>query len=118
MLEALLADFEYDGIETCAADGACSLACPVGIDTGEFIRELRAAEHGEGERRIAAVAARSWGTVERATRAALEHPREARALSGRLRRRGRRTKKRGEKKRRDGVGADNTRVRDSAQGIS
>jgi D-lactate dehydrogenase len=32
--EALLEEYEYDAIETCAADGTCRLACPVGIDTG------------------------------------------------------------------------------------
>ena len=82
VLESLLADFEYDGIETCAADGACRLACPVGIDTGEFIRELRAAERGEGgaahrRRRSPLVAgmsnsrrAQRWSTRARAGRRA------------------------------------------------
>src|SRR6185503_17060172 len=37
VLEALLDEFEYDAIETCAADGTCLLACPVGIDTGKFV---------------------------------------------------------------------------------
>src|SRR5207244_9973743 len=34
---ALLEQYEYDAIETCAADGSCMLACPVGIDTGKLI---------------------------------------------------------------------------------
>ena len=42
VLEALLDEFEYDAIQTCAADSACLLACPVGIDTGKFVKELRA----------------------------------------------------------------------------
>ena len=29
-------DYDYDAIQTCAADGTCELACPVGIDTGEL----------------------------------------------------------------------------------
>jgi D-lactate dehydrogenase len=41
-LEAALADFHYAGIDTCAADGLCATACPVGINTGEFIKSLRA----------------------------------------------------------------------------
>jgi D-lactate dehydrogenase len=88
VLEALLADFEYDGIETCAADGACRLVCPVGIDTGAFIRELRAVERSDTEQQLAGAAARSWRAVEIATRAALEHPGAARRVAGRLRRAG------------------------------
>lgn len=35
-------DFLYAGIETCAADGMCATACPVGINTGEYVKGLRA----------------------------------------------------------------------------
>jgi D-lactate dehydrogenase len=35
-------DFLYAGIETCAVDGLCATACPVGINTGEYIKGLRA----------------------------------------------------------------------------
>lgn len=35
-------DFFYAGIETCAADGLCATACPVGINTGEYVKRLRA----------------------------------------------------------------------------
>jgi D-lactate dehydrogenase len=35
-------DFLYAGIETCAADGLCATACPVGINTGDYIKRLRA----------------------------------------------------------------------------
>ena len=34
--------FRYAGDETCATDGLCSVSCPVGIDTGKFIKKLRA----------------------------------------------------------------------------
>ena len=37
-------DYTYAGIETCALDGLCGTACPVGIDTGKFIKKLRAEE--------------------------------------------------------------------------
>ena len=45
VLAALKRDYEYDGIDTCAADGSCKLVCPVGIDTGELVKSLRAASH-------------------------------------------------------------------------
>jgi D-lactate dehydrogenase len=41
-LASLMDDFTYAGIETCAADGLCATACPVGIDTGGYIKHLRA----------------------------------------------------------------------------
>lgn len=34
-------DYTYAGIDTCALDGLCGTACPVGIDTGKFIKKLR-----------------------------------------------------------------------------
>jgi len=33
--------YQYLGIDTCAATGLCAERCPVGINTGEFIKELR-----------------------------------------------------------------------------
>ncbi len=69
--KALAAEFEYDGLETCAADGSCVLACPLSIDTGKLVKELRAKEHSRLEEAVALRAARSWGTVEHASRAGL-----------------------------------------------
>jgi D-lactate dehydrogenase len=34
-------DFDYAGIQTCAVDGMCQTACPVGINTGDLIKRLR-----------------------------------------------------------------------------
>jgi D-lactate dehydrogenase len=68
---ALLEEYEYGSMETCAADGSCQLACPVGIDTGALIKELRQARHTERAERAALAAAKRWGTVEGATRAGL-----------------------------------------------
>ncbi len=64
----LEAEFEYDGLETCAADGSCQLVCPVGIDTGKLVKELRSREHPAAAEAGAAVAARHWGAVEAASR--------------------------------------------------
>jgi len=68
---ALLEEFEYEAMETCAADGSCQLACPVGIDTGLFVKEMRRARHTEGAERVALATAKRWGMVEGASRAAL-----------------------------------------------
>ncbi|NOX64905.1 MAG: 4Fe-4S dicluster domain-containing protein [Chlorobi bacterium] len=40
--DELIDSFKYYGEETCATDGLCSISCPVGIDTGKLIKELRA----------------------------------------------------------------------------
>jgi D-lactate dehydrogenase len=69
--KALLEELEYEVLETCATDGSCQLACPVGIDTGRLVKELRRAEHGRGAERQALLAARHWWGVEGASRFAL-----------------------------------------------
>ncbi|PCI59855.1 MAG: 4Fe-4S ferredoxin [Gammaproteobacteria bacterium] len=40
-LKQLQKDYQYFGIDSCAATGLCGQECPVGIDTGEFIKALR-----------------------------------------------------------------------------
>ncbi|MCG4454395.1 FAD-binding oxidoreductase [Pseudomonas sp. MMS21-TM103] len=39
---ALERDYRYQGIDTCAATGLCAQRCPVGINTGDLVRKLRA----------------------------------------------------------------------------
>ncbi|MNF32536.1 putative FAD-linked oxidoreductase [compost metagenome] len=39
---ALERDYQYQGIDTCAATGLCAQRCPVGINTGDLVRKLRA----------------------------------------------------------------------------
>ncbi|HUE90696.1 FAD-binding and (Fe-S)-binding domain-containing protein [Pseudomonas sp.] len=38
----LEAAYQYHGIDTCAATGLCAQRCPVGINTGDLVRQLRA----------------------------------------------------------------------------
>jgi len=40
-LDQLKKGFVYQGEQTCAADGLCSVHCPVGIDTGRLMKQLR-----------------------------------------------------------------------------
>ncbi|MCU1731510.1 MULTISPECIES: FAD-binding and (Fe-S)-binding domain-containing protein [unclassified Pseudomonas] len=46
---ALERDYQYQGIDTCAATGLCAQRCPVGINTGELVKKLRGevAHHGK-----------------------------------------------------------------------
>ncbi len=71
VLAALLDEYEYDGLETCAADGSCRLACPLGIDTGKLVKDLRGREHGPRAQRVALAAARRWAAFERGARVGL-----------------------------------------------
>jgi len=68
---ALEREYSYDGLDTCAADGSCRLACPLGIDTGKLVKELREERHSPRAEALALRGAKSWGSVERASRAAL-----------------------------------------------
>jgi D-lactate dehydrogenase len=42
-------DYHYQGIDTCAATGLCAQRCPVGINTGELVKKLRAQEATHGK---------------------------------------------------------------------
>jgi D-lactate dehydrogenase len=68
---ALLEEYEYEAVETCATDGSCQLACPLGIDTGRMVKELRTAQHSERAEKTALATAKRWKAVERLSRAAL-----------------------------------------------
>lgn len=37
--------FEYQGVDTCAATGLCADRCPVGINTGDLVKQLRQAKY-------------------------------------------------------------------------
>jgi D-lactate dehydrogenase len=69
--EALLREYGYDGLDTCAADGSCATACPVAIDTGQLVKELRARTHSARGERVATRLARRYDQVERAARSGL-----------------------------------------------
>lgn len=77
-LARLRADGGYAVDETCAADGLCATQCPVGINTGDLVRELRherlasraglahrVGRHFSGATRVARGALNVAGTVNR-----------------------------------------------------
>ncbi|MGV3072510.1 FAD-binding and (Fe-S)-binding domain-containing protein [Corynebacterium phoceense] len=66
--------YEYQGIDTCAVDSMCVTACPVGIDTGKFVKKLRSQRTGakqEVTRAAWAGAAKAWPAVPTVASAAL-----------------------------------------------
>ena len=88
VLDALLDEFERDGIQTCAADGSCKPACPLAIDTGALVKRFRHMERTDRGERLAKRAAVEWAGVERAARLGLAAG--ARGLAGGRRPLGRR----------------------------
>ena len=71
VLAALIAEYEYDSLQTCAADGSCAPACPLAIDTGKLVKRFRAVERTAADERAGRAAARHWASVEAAARRGL-----------------------------------------------
>jgi D-lactate dehydrogenase len=79
---ALAADFVHEGVATCIGDSMCEAACPVSIDTGRLMKELRATLHGRAGQRLAAALARRFAWLAAAARAGLGAARLARGVPG------------------------------------
>jgi len=65
------ADFGYMALDTCAVDGLCATACPVGIDTGALTKRLRRERHSAMAHGVARFLANHFEVVERCARLAL-----------------------------------------------
>jgi D-lactate dehydrogenase len=61
---ALLKEYEYDAVQTCAGDSSCEHACPVQINTGVMMKQFRHLEHSRSQEWIAERIAKYWGAVE------------------------------------------------------
>ena len=62
LYDSLRKESEYDVEESCAADGLCENSCPVGINTGSLVRELRSDRIGSTYSRIWNSGAKNWGS--------------------------------------------------------
>lgn len=70
--EELSEAYAYMGLDTCAACGMCSTACPVGIDTGDLTRRLRGRALGDTERSLYQWTSKHFDTFSSLTRAGLK----------------------------------------------
>jgi len=66
LLDVLRDDYEYDGVDTCAVDGMCQIACPVSINTGDLVRRLRQENTGALDQAIWKTASKHWDTIAHA----------------------------------------------------
>lgn len=64
LIAVLQEEYAYAGNDTCAVDGLCALACPVGINTGELTKTLRSQQASPTARRIALWVVRWFTLVE------------------------------------------------------
>jgi D-lactate dehydrogenase len=69
--KTLLDEYQYDGLDTCAVDGLCAVACPVDINTGDLVKRLRRENHSALTNRIALWVAEHFEMVEKGARLAL-----------------------------------------------
>ncbi|MFB7998098.1 FAD-binding and (Fe-S)-binding domain-containing protein [Streptomyces sp. NPDC056002] len=69
--DGLVEAYGYDAVDTCAGDSTCKLACPVGIDTGAYMKEFRHARHTPREEKVAAFTAKNFKAVEASARLAV-----------------------------------------------
>jgi len=69
--KALLREYEYDAVQTCAGDSSCEHACPVRINTGVMMKQFRHLEHSQGHEWVAERIAHSWGLLEPIARASM-----------------------------------------------
>jgi D-lactate dehydrogenase len=68
LLAALESDYPYSAMDTCAVDGLCATACPVGIDTGQLTKRLRQLRHSAVAQNMARRVAENFGMTEHAAR--------------------------------------------------
>ena len=59
----LAKELHYQADQTCATDGMCAINCPVGINTGTFIKEIRAQEQTRLSQTLGVAMQAHWGRI-------------------------------------------------------
>ncbi len=65
-------EFTYEGEDTCAVDGMCASSCPLSINTGSLVRELRTRNANPIFKASWKFAAKNWSLVTRLASASLK----------------------------------------------
>ena len=69
---ALAKLFQYQGVQTCAGDGLCSIQCPVGIDTGKMMKSIKSSRAGKFTNKTASAIVRNYALMEKVSRVSLD----------------------------------------------
>ena len=67
-------EISYPLDETCATDGLCGIACPVNIDTGILVKELRWQRNGAFAKSVASVISNNMAAITSMTRGVIGLP--------------------------------------------
>lgn len=81
----LVREFQYSGMDTCATDGMCASQCPVGIDTGKLVKQLRGANHSHLSGTLAQWSGDHFGFVSYFVKTGLKLAGISRSIVGRHR---------------------------------
>ncbi|MDK8700073.1 FAD-binding and (Fe-S)-binding domain-containing protein [Corynebacterium pseudodiphtheriticum] len=71
VLQQLQKEYQYDAVDMCAADGTCAIPCPISIDTGAVMKNLRARQVTPRAEKVALTTAEKWDVVEKLARAGI-----------------------------------------------
>ncbi len=69
--DELRREYDYAGLASCATDGLCAVDCPVAINTGDLVKQLRREKTRRWDRAIAMLLVKRFGWAERLVTAAL-----------------------------------------------
>jgi len=71
LLKELKEQYSYNGEQTCAGDGLCSMSCPMGINVGDLTHEVRRRNMGQTGHKVGEFAANNFHGVKSAIRGVL-----------------------------------------------
>jgi len=74
-------EISYPMDETCATDGLCAIACPVGINTGTLVKELRFHNNGRLANNVADAIAANMDKTTASLRGLMKFPHAVAKLS-------------------------------------
>ncbi|MCP3871087.1 MAG: FAD-binding oxidoreductase [Gammaproteobacteria bacterium] len=81
-LSQLLQDYQYQALDTCAADGMCATRCPVSIDTGVLTKAKRAERITDSQKKLGGWVSDHFSGVSGITRLGLGVASGSQALLG------------------------------------
>lgn len=68
LFRQLTRDFNSVALDSCAADSVCGLVCPVGIDTGAYVKSMRAMSHNGLSRSVTSFLGKHYGVIDRSVK--------------------------------------------------